>query len=170
MREAHMTDLGKAVKAAREGLGLGQVPLARRSGVSQSLISLIESGKTRPELETAGRVAAPVIQEAVKQRGRFDLQVEGMATLGPDADGRLMYELTLKRGKTIFQPLRFKGKATLHSAKSLYKSKEHELSVIADFIEAAIPSILKGRLGEEIDALPKTMPGQIAEMILEGKI
>lgn len=43
-------DLGRAVRAARKGLGLSQTELAQRSGCSQRFVSEFERGKPGAEL------------------------------------------------------------------------------------------------------------------------
>lgn len=45
-------DIGPRLKEAREGRGISQRELARRLGVSPSLISQIESGASRPSVST----------------------------------------------------------------------------------------------------------------------
>jgi transcriptional regulator with XRE-family HTH domain len=65
---------GPAIRAIRQGQGMQQAELARRARVSPSHMNKIESGKERPKIETAVRIAqalgvhidaiAPVIQPA----------------------------------------------------------------------------------------------------------
>ena len=66
---------GKAIRAIREPLGITQVELAGRVGISRSHMNKIESGAEYPKFETAARIArelgvpldaiAPVIEQAV---------------------------------------------------------------------------------------------------------
>src|SRR5688572_28624762 len=46
------------VRARREALGLSQVALARRSGVSRQSLSAIEAGRATPGVDVALRVAS----------------------------------------------------------------------------------------------------------------
>ena len=65
---------GQAIRAIRQGQGMQQAELARRSKISASHMNKIESGAQIPKLETAVRIAgglgvhidaiAPVIQPA----------------------------------------------------------------------------------------------------------
>ncbi|WP_349361129.1 cupin domain-containing protein [Stappia sp.] len=49
-------EVGHRLRAAREAAGLSQRALARRAGVTNSTISLIESGKTNPSVGALKRV------------------------------------------------------------------------------------------------------------------
>lgn len=51
-------DIGPAVKARRKHLGLTLADLARRAGVSQAMLSEVESGKKNPTLRVALQIAA----------------------------------------------------------------------------------------------------------------
>ena len=57
-------DLGKRLREAREGRNIGLRELARRLGVSPSLISQIETGKSEPSINTlfaiVGELELPV--------------------------------------------------------------------------------------------------------------
>ena len=53
-----MDSAGGLLQAAREAAGLSQVELARRAGVTQSVISAYESGARQPSLVTIGRLVA----------------------------------------------------------------------------------------------------------------
>ena len=48
---------GPAIRAIRQGQGMLQAELARRSQISPSHMNKIESGKEKPKIETAVRVA-----------------------------------------------------------------------------------------------------------------
>lgn len=52
-----MSGIGAPLRAARERLGLSLRELARRVGVTASHISLIETGKSKPSVETLYRIA-----------------------------------------------------------------------------------------------------------------
>ena len=52
-----MNDLGKTVRARRLSLGLSQAELAKRAGLCNGTISLIESGKHTPVLSTLSWIA-----------------------------------------------------------------------------------------------------------------
>ena len=69
---------GPAIRAIRQGQGMQQAELARRSKISASHMNKIESGKEIPKIETAVRISqslgvhidaiAPVIQAAEATR------------------------------------------------------------------------------------------------------
>jgi len=48
---------GDRSREARESLGWTQLELARRSGLSPSVVSMVESGKRSPTLDTASKIA-----------------------------------------------------------------------------------------------------------------
>ena len=48
---------GGRVRAARVGVGLSQVALAKRAGVARQTLVLLESGHLRPRLDTLGHLA-----------------------------------------------------------------------------------------------------------------
>ena len=50
-------EIGRQVRALREGDGVSQSELARRIGTTQSVIARLEAGRTRPSLTTLERVA-----------------------------------------------------------------------------------------------------------------
>ena len=50
-------ELGKAVRERRLELGLTQVELARRSGMTQSQLSRLEAGGTEPTIRVLDRLA-----------------------------------------------------------------------------------------------------------------
>ncbi|MFP4524208.1 MAG: CBS domain-containing protein [Candidatus Woesearchaeota archaeon] len=52
------------LKALRQSLGLSQQDLARRAGVSQSLVAKIESGRLDPSLSNAQRIADALAAES----------------------------------------------------------------------------------------------------------
>jgi transcriptional regulator with XRE-family HTH domain len=49
--------IGQYVKARREELGVNQEELAKRIGVTPTTISLYESGKRKPDLDTLKQIA-----------------------------------------------------------------------------------------------------------------
>lgn len=51
-------EIGRQVRALREGGGISQSELARRIGTTQSVIARLEAGRTRPSLTTLERVAS----------------------------------------------------------------------------------------------------------------
>ncbi|MBP2229211.1 transcriptional regulator with XRE-family HTH domain [Azospirillum agricola] len=51
-----MSDLGKRLQSLRETHGLSQRALARRSGISNALISLIEKDKTSPSIASLEKI------------------------------------------------------------------------------------------------------------------
>ncbi|WP_432179829.1 helix-turn-helix domain-containing protein [Streptomyces sp. NBC_00063] len=55
--ETPVADLGQNIRAARQGQGLSLRELARRTGVTASALSQIETGKTRPTAKTAYEIA-----------------------------------------------------------------------------------------------------------------
>lgn len=65
MQEAD--DWGDRMRAERERLLLSQKELAKRAGISQSTISLWESGKRTPERETMRKVKRVFDEERAKE-------------------------------------------------------------------------------------------------------
>ena len=55
------------LKAQRQSLGLSQQELARKAGVSQSLVAKVESGKLDPSLSNAQRIARALEEESPKE-------------------------------------------------------------------------------------------------------
>ncbi len=51
-----MTSAGELIRAARRQSGLSQVTVARRAGVTQSVVSLYERGRREPSLPTLERL------------------------------------------------------------------------------------------------------------------
>lgn len=56
MQVGNATEIGKAIRRARQAAGLTQTALARRCGTTQRWLSELENGKPRAELELALRV------------------------------------------------------------------------------------------------------------------
>lgn len=54
------------IKTLRKHKGLTQAELAERSGIQQSMLSLIESGKRTPSVRSAQRIAAALGVEWTK--------------------------------------------------------------------------------------------------------
>ena len=81
MLSAHVdqvsTHVARILREAREKRGLSMTVLAQRSGLSQGMISLFESGQRNASLETLVRIAyvleidlGEVIQQATKASSR----------------------------------------------------------------------------------------------------
>ncbi|HEY6746335.1 MAG TPA: helix-turn-helix transcriptional regulator, partial [Mycobacteriales bacterium] len=51
-----MDDAGSVLRAARKAAGLTQAELARRAGVTQSVISAYEAGRREPSVATLSRL------------------------------------------------------------------------------------------------------------------
>ena len=85
-RQNLRTDLGQRLREAREEKKIGLRELARRLGVSASLISQIETGKTEPSINTLFSIVSELelsVNEIV-----FDLQqADGAPTTDGDAAG-----------------------------------------------------------------------------------
>lgn len=93
---------------AREAAGLSQAELARRAGVSRSVLSVYESGKREPSSEALARILAaagfqlglrPAVRELDDQRaGRILEQVLELAEALPNRRrGSLRYPPILRR-------------------------------------------------------------------------
>jgi len=146
-----MSEFGEALKGTRQLLRITQTDLAEQSGISQGMIALIEGGKKGAGLETAGRLAAALIEQAIRRRAK-GLTVEELATMGEEPDGRFRYEVVVKRGGLILPPLTMVGRRPL-AKKGLYKPKPDQLEMMADFIETAVEEILRGEGGEVLGQL-----------------
>jgi transcriptional regulator with XRE-family HTH domain/quercetin dioxygenase-like cupin family protein len=97
-RQSLRKDLGQRLRAAREQKSIGLRELARRLGVSASLISQIETGKSEPSINTLFAIVselelpvneivfdsqhATVVESAARQDG----DVVGSATSQPEQD------------------------------------------------------------------------------------
>ena len=85
-RQNLRADLGQRLREAREEKKIGLRELARRLGVSASLISQIETGKTEPSINTLFAIVSELelsVNEIV-----FDLQQDdGLPTTGGDGVG-----------------------------------------------------------------------------------
>jgi DNA-binding XRE family transcriptional regulator/mannose-6-phosphate isomerase-like protein (cupin superfamily) len=85
-RQRLRDDLGHRLRIAREEKNIGLRELARRLGVSPSLISQIETGKTEPSINTLFAMVSELelsVNEIV-----FDLERDGGQTAGgSDGDG-----------------------------------------------------------------------------------
>lgn len=55
--EGTNNELGNRIKSLRETLGLSRAELAKKAGLSLSMITQLENGQTRPSLETVERLA-----------------------------------------------------------------------------------------------------------------
>lgn len=65
------------IKEARKRKGLTQIQLSEKSGVSQQLISAIESGKVKnPTFQTVEKLAKVLGRNAVKSDEKVDRQKE----------------------------------------------------------------------------------------------
>lgn len=51
-------ELGKAIAKYRKDRGLSQKELAKRSGISEVYLELIEEGKKKPHIKTIARIAS----------------------------------------------------------------------------------------------------------------
>jgi len=80
-------DAGGLLREARRAAGLTQVQLARRAGVTQSVISAYESGRREPALSTLVRLV-----EATGGRLDFDIRHGGDANLPQTPRGRAIQE------------------------------------------------------------------------------
>jgi transcriptional regulator with XRE-family HTH domain len=84
-RESLRADLGHRLRTAREQKNIGLRELARRLGVSASLISQIETGKSEPSINTLFAIVSELelpVNEIV-----FDAQRAAGALAGPAAAG-----------------------------------------------------------------------------------
>ena len=84
-------DLGKRLREAREGRNIGLRELARRLGVSPSLISQIETGKSEPSINTlfaiVGELELPVNEIVFDPQRSSGRSVGITASKGGDGDG-----------------------------------------------------------------------------------
>jgi predicted transcriptional regulator len=73
------------ISAVRKRLGISQSELARRSGVSQSLIAKIERGHLDPAFSKAQAISAALeaIRPANDQRSAFEVMNPDLVVLGP---------------------------------------------------------------------------------------
>ena len=97
--EAAATSAGALLRQARTGAGLSQVELARRAGVTQSVISAYESGRRQPSLPTLVKLV-----EATGSRIEMIVQPpSGKLPLG----GRLGRRLRSRRGEVARAAARY---------------------------------------------------------------
>jgi uncharacterized protein len=73
-----MTTSGELLRAAREGAGLSQTELARRSGVAQSMVSSYEAGKRQPALATLSKLIEATGHTLALSLQRSDPSVRGL--------------------------------------------------------------------------------------------
>lgn len=78
---------GELLREARQAARLTQAQLARRAGVTQSVISAYESGRREPALSTLVRLV-----EATGGRLDFDIRLGGETDLPPTPRGRAIQE------------------------------------------------------------------------------
>jgi predicted transcriptional regulator len=72
------------IRARRETLGLKQTELARRSGVSQSMIARIEAGNVDPRVSTLGRIISVLNSAARKSTTAADVMHTPVLSVMPD--------------------------------------------------------------------------------------
>jgi transcriptional regulator with XRE-family HTH domain len=91
-RQRLRDDLGHRLRAAREQKNIGLRELARRLGVSPSLISQIETGKTEPSINTLFAIVSELelsVNEIVFDPARHTGRASGKATpRAPATSGR----------------------------------------------------------------------------------
>jgi transcriptional regulator with XRE-family HTH domain len=94
-RESLRDDLGHRLRAAREQKNIGLRELARRLGVSASLISQIETGKTEPSINTLFAIVSElelsvneIVFEAREASRASSGKLESRADDGPAARDR----------------------------------------------------------------------------------
>jgi transcriptional regulator with XRE-family HTH domain len=92
-------DTGAVIRRAREEAGLSQSELAQRAGTSQAAISVYESGRKKPSVETLSRILTaagarlavePAPAERPKQNGRRLLDVLALAEALPSRHERVL--------------------------------------------------------------------------------
>jgi transcriptional regulator with XRE-family HTH domain len=86
-RQSLRTDLGKRLREAREKKKIGLRELARRLGVSASLISQIETGKTEPSINTLFAIVSE-LELSVNEIVFDSQQDDGLPATDGDGDGR----------------------------------------------------------------------------------
>ena len=69
---------GPLLRESRENAGLSQSELARRAGVSQSVVSAYESGKRQPALSTLSRLITATGHQLIIDLERSDPGVRGL--------------------------------------------------------------------------------------------
>ena len=138
--------LGKEFRKARERRGLPLRELARRAGVSASLVSQIETGKTSPSAKTRRRLAAAL-----------DIPVASLFLNGR-TDGDLRDELNLRsRRTTLGRLVRADRRRHLYLPESQlrYELLTPDLSGRIEFLYAEVPpnhvgTELQSHIGEEV--------------------
>ena len=86
------------LRQARKRLGLTQEELARRAGVSQSLIARIESGSVDPRLSTLRKIVAAMSEYEKKQVTAGEVMFSPVISISPDASVKDAIELMRKNG------------------------------------------------------------------------
>jgi transcriptional regulator with XRE-family HTH domain len=108
-------EIGTLVREKRERVGLTQVQLARRAGISQSTVSAVERGTRRPSLRLLGRVLAAfglqwrVSTEPIEEpETELDAAIEAMRAtppaerlVGPRFDGVQLLRLLAPLGAVV---------------------------------------------------------------------
>lgn len=113
-----VTSQPSAVRLARVALGMPQSILAARTGVSQALISTIETGRRSLDGETAGRVAASLGCRAEDLLvGAVEVRV-GKTLIAPPGERAFRHSPAASRGADGAQVARFEGAAGQGSSAS----------------------------------------------------
>lgn len=73
-----MRGIGKAIRTIRSVLEVSQSDLAKKAGISNPLLSLVESGDRAPSLDVVGRIA-----------NALGIPSEALIVLGQGDDGKL---------------------------------------------------------------------------------
>ncbi len=150
------------IKLLRKKLGLTQSDLAARSGVSQSLIAKVESGKLDPSYTNAMKLFSTLRQleqkSGIKAR---DIMNQNMITISPGSDIKHAIEVMRKHGISQL-PVAEGGKVLGYVSESILleslMSGLDKDAVVSEVMEGAPPIIPPETDTETIAALLRQYP------------
>jgi transcriptional regulator with XRE-family HTH domain len=113
--DASMREVGVRLKLLREACGYSQRELAKRAGLTNSSISIIEQGQVSPSVQSLGRILA-ALPISISDFFAFTLPQPGATTvvnhIGSQLDARVEELLPAQVTPFIAQPMDVSGVVT----------------------------------------------------------
>jgi len=149
-------DAGELLRNARRGAGLSQVELARRAGVTQSVISAYESGHRQPSLPTLAALVEAADYELVAEVRR---RPNGLSRLSGPVGRRLR-----RRRQDVISAAAAHGVSGLRVFGSVARGEDRadsDVDLLIDLPEhislfglARLQAELESILGARVDLVP----------------